>query len=72
MIQIAESIRHLENGTVNVHKDTSMSLYENINRRKRLGISRSKKDSTISKENYEELLKQRIFIQNNFNTDKIF
>jgi len=26
-----------------------MSLYENINRRKKLGISRSKKKSTISK-----------------------
>lgn len=32
-----------------------MSLYENINRRKRLGISRSKKDSTISKENYDNM-----------------
>ena len=29
-----------------------MSLYENINRRKRLGISRSKKKSTITDKAY--------------------
>jgi hypothetical protein len=34
-----------------------MSLYENINKRKRKGISRSKKNSTISKENYENMKK---------------
>mgnify|MGYP005748514243 CR=1 FL=1 len=32
-----------------------MSLVENINRRKRLGISRSKKKSTISKEAYSDM-----------------
>ena len=34
-----------------------MSLYENINRRKRLGISRSKKNSTVSKKSYENMRK---------------
>ena len=32
-----------------------MSLYENINRRKRLGISRSKKKSTISDKAYSHM-----------------
>jgi hypothetical protein len=32
-----------------------MSLYENINRRKRLGISRSKKKSTVSKKSYANM-----------------
>ena len=32
-----------------------MSLYENINRRKRLGISRSKKQSTISPKAYANM-----------------
>ena len=32
-----------------------MSLYENINRRKRLGISRSKKKSTITDEAYANM-----------------
>lgn len=30
-------------------------LYANINKRRRLGISRSKKNSTISKKAYEKL-----------------
>jgi len=30
-------------------------LYDNINRRKRLGISRSKKDSTISPKEYKKM-----------------
>ena len=34
-----------------------MSLYENINRRRKLGISRSKKDSTISKGSYSDMKK---------------
>ena len=34
-----------------------MSLYRNINRRKKLGISRKKKDSTISKKNYDNMKK---------------
>lgn len=34
-----------------------MSLYENINRRRRLGISRSKKNSTISKKSYDNMKK---------------
>ena len=34
-----------------------MSLYENINRRKKLGISRSKKNSTISAKNYTNMQK---------------
>ena len=34
-----------------------MSLYENINRRRKLGISRSKKDSTISKGSYSNMKK---------------
>lgn len=34
-----------------------MSLYENINRRKRLGISRSKKNSTVSKKAYSNMKK---------------
>lgn len=34
-----------------------MSLYENINRRKRLGISRSKADSTVSKSSYSNMKK---------------
>tara|TARA_A100000172_G_C2982841_1_gene90014 strand:+ start:93 stop:242 length:150 start_codon:yes stop_codon:yes gene_type:complete len=32
-----------------------MSLYENINRRKKLGISRSKKKSTISDKAYANM-----------------
>lgn len=32
-----------------------MSLYENINRRRKKGISRSKKKSTISKEAYANM-----------------
>ena len=32
-----------------------MSLYENINRRKRLGISRSKKKSTITDKAYANM-----------------
>mgnify|MGYP003131923966 CR=1 FL=1 len=32
-----------------------MSLYENINKRKKLGISRSKKKSTISPESYANM-----------------
>jgi|TARA_R110002072_G_scaffold139958_2_gene283754 hypothetical protein len=32
-----------------------MSLYENINRRKRLGISRSKKKSTVTKKSYANM-----------------
>ena len=34
-----------------------MSLYENINRRRKLGVSRSKKDSTISKGSYSDMKK---------------
>ena len=34
-----------------------MSLYENINRRRKLGISRSKADSTISKSSYNNMEK---------------
>jgi len=34
-----------------------MSLYENINKRKRAGTSRSKKNSTISAEAYREMQK---------------
>jgi len=34
-----------------------MSLYKNINRRKKLGISRSKKKSTISKKSYDNMKK---------------
>ena len=34
-----------------------MSLYENINRRKKKGTSRSKKKSTISKEAYANMKK---------------
>lgn len=34
-----------------------MSLYRNINRRKKLGISRSKKKSTISAKNYDNMKK---------------
>ena len=34
-----------------------MSLYENINKRRKLGISRSKKDSTISKGSYSDMKK---------------
>ena len=34
-----------------------MSLYENINRRKKLGISRSKKNSTVSKKSYSNMKK---------------
>ena len=34
-----------------------MSLYENIKRRRRLGISRSKKNSTVSKKSYENMKK---------------
>jgi len=32
-----------------------MSLVENINRRKKLGISRSKKNSTVSKSAYKAM-----------------
>ena len=34
-----------------------MSLYENINRRRKLGISRSKANSTISKGSYSNMKK---------------
>ena len=34
-----------------------MSFYENINRRRKLGVSRSKKDSTISKGSYSDMKK---------------
>jgi len=34
---------------------TNMSLYENINKRKRAGTSRSKKNSTISPEAYANM-----------------
>ena len=34
-----------------------MSLVENINRRKKLGISRPKSESTISKKNYANMQK---------------
>lgn len=34
-----------------------MSLYRNINRRKKLGISRSKKNSTVSKKSYDNMKK---------------
>ena len=34
---------------------SNMSLYENINRRKRLGISRSKKKSTITDKAYANM-----------------
>jgi len=34
-----------------------MSLYENINRRRKLGVSRSKADSTISKGSYSNMKK---------------
>tara|TARA_X000001388_G_scaffold9719_3_gene6016 strand:+ start:99 stop:347 length:249 start_codon:yes stop_codon:yes gene_type:complete len=55
--QIAELISHLENGTVDVHKDIIMSLYENINKRKKAGTSRSKANSTISDKNYANMKK---------------
>lgn len=32
-----------------------MSLYENINKRKKAGISRSKKNSTITKDAYSNM-----------------
>tara|TARA_Y100000589_G_C26730034_1_gene457308 strand:+ start:161 stop:310 length:150 start_codon:yes stop_codon:yes gene_type:complete len=32
-----------------------MSLYRNMNRRKKLGISRSKKDSTVSDKAYKNM-----------------
>jgi len=32
-----------------------MSLYENMNRRKKLGISRSKKDTTVSDKAYKNM-----------------
>lgn len=34
-----------------------MSLYRNINRRRKLGISRSKKNSTVSKKSYDNMKK---------------
>jgi|TARA_R110000796_G_scaffold139880_1_gene256049 FKBP-type peptidyl-prolyl cis-trans isomerase len=34
-----------------------MSLYENINKRKKAGTSRSKKNSTISKKSYANMKK---------------
>lgn len=34
-----------------------MSLYKNINRRKKLGISRSKKNSTVSPKAYSNMKK---------------
>ncbi len=34
-----------------------MSLYRNINRRKKLGISRSKKKSTVSAKSYANMKK---------------
>jgi len=34
-----------------------MSLYENINKRKKAGTSRSKKNSTVTKKAYENMKK---------------
>lgn len=34
-----------------------MSLYENINKRRKLGISRSKKKSTVSDKSYSDMKK---------------
>lgn len=34
-----------------------MSLYRNINRRRKLGISRSKKKSTVSEKSYKNMKK---------------
>ncbi|WDQ27590.1 hypothetical protein EXVC031PHodr_009 [Pelagibacter phage EXVC032P Baldr] len=34
-----------------------MSLYENINKRKKAGTSRSKKNSTVSAKNYSNMKK---------------
>ena len=36
-----------------------MSLYENINKRKAAGTSRSKKDSTIDPKTYEKMQKKK-------------
>jgi hypothetical protein len=36
-----------------------MSLYENINRRKKAGTSRSKKKSTISKKTYKQMKEKK-------------
>lgn len=36
-----------------------MSLYDNINRRKKLGISRSKKKSTVSNKTYDMMIKKK-------------
>lgn len=46
-----------------------MSLYENINRRKRLGISRSKKKSSITNKAYSNM--QAGFPKKNRKTLKI-
>jgi len=48
LLNILKNIKEWEN---------NMSLYENINKRKKAGISRSKKNSTISKKNYENMKK---------------
>lgn len=36
-----------------------MSLYRNINKRKKAGTSRSKKDSTIDKKTYDQMRKKK-------------
>lgn len=36
-----------------------MSLYENMNKRKKKGISRSKKNSTIDPETYDKMKKKK-------------
>tara|TARA_R110002153_G_scaffold133548_1_gene282546 strand:+ start:27 stop:191 length:165 start_codon:yes stop_codon:yes gene_type:complete len=40
-----------------INGNVNMSLYENINRRRKLGISRPKSKSTVSKKSYSNMKK---------------
>ena len=42
-------------GAVAYKKGANMSLYENINKRKKAGTSRSKKKSTVSAKSYKNM-----------------
>jgi hypothetical protein len=48
-------VQELSQTNINKNKIMSKGLYSNINRRKKLGISRSKKKSTISPEAYKNM-----------------
>ena len=44
---------------INYKKDIKMSLYANMNKRKKAGTSRPKNESTIDPETYEKMKEKR-------------